>query len=147
MIHQHSSNRVSMRGQQQGSIKRNLVILLLVVIGMLMFTASMLPQSYSADTSQIGKGKPAIVIIYDGENGVSDELMESFSKVRGDFESKVLFILADIEAPGGRAFAKANAMSTAVVLFFDGEGNRITAIYSPQETDTLKESIRQIFGL
>jgi hypothetical protein len=147
MVHQKTYNPAHTLAQQTGAIKRSLLIAILVSIGVILFTVSMLPQSYDADTSQIGNGKPAIVIIYDGENAVSDELMESFSRVRGDLEAQVAFILADINAPKGRAFARANATPTAAALFFDGKGNRITALYSPQDADTLKRSIMQIFGL
>lgn len=133
--------------RQRGSIKQNLLVILLVMSGILLFASYMLPQGYHSDTTQIGKGKPAIVLIYDANNAVSDQIMEDFSQVRGEFEAQVEFILVDVNAPGGSQFANANAVSTASALFFDSKGKRITTIYSPQGADTLNKIIRQTFGL
>ncbi len=135
------------RLRQGGTIKRNLLIILLAATGIMLFAWSMLPPGYHSDTTQIGQGRPAIVLIYDGNNAASDAFVEHFNQVRERFQPEVEFILVDINAPGGAQFASANAVSTASALFFDGAGQRVTTLYSPQEAPLLDRMIRRVFGL
>jgi len=116
-------------------------------MSILTFAWYMLPQGYSTDTTLIGKGKPTVVLIYDPENMASDALMDSFNQVRGEFKGEVEFIIVDVNAPGGRQFANANAVATASALFFSHRGDRVAIIYSPQAAAVLKKMIRQSFGL
>ncbi|MFC1603226.1 hypothetical protein ACFL3U_06635 [Pseudomonadota bacterium] len=132
---------------QKNPVIKKLVIILFAGIAILAFSWAMLPQGYSSDTTKIGKGKPAIVIIYDANNAGSDHIMGSLTQVRGEFESQVEFILVDVNSPGGQDFANANAVPAASALFLSREGKRITVIYPPQETAVLNKIIRQAFNL
>ena len=107
----------------------------------------MLPQGYNTDTSLIGKGKPAIVLIYDNETTLSSDLMESFNGIRGTYEDQVEFLLVDLNAPGGREFANANRMNTAGALFFSGEGQLLGVLNRPHEKKVLDNAVRKTFNL
>jgi len=147
MTRQQTHHKTHLCTRQGGATKQNLLVILLTATAILIFGWAMLPQGYHSDTSLIGQGRPAIVLIYDGNNAVSDQLIERFSQVRDEFTAEVEFILVDINAPGGSQFANTNAVSTASALFFDGKGERVTALYSPPEVDMLGKIIRQVFGL
>jgi len=132
--------------QKNPVIKKALIILLSITV-ILAFSWAMLPQGYSTDITKIGKGKPAIVLIYDTMNAGSDHLMGSFTQVRGEFESQVEFIIVDVNAPGGQDFANTNAVPAASGLLLSRQGKRITVIYPPQEAAELKQTIRRAFNL
>jgi len=133
--------------EQKTPIIKKLAIILFAGIAILAFAWAMLPQGYSTDISKIGKGKPAIVLIYDAMNAGSDHLMESLTQVRGEFESQVEFIIVDVNTPGGQNFANTNAVPAASALFLSREGKRITVVYPPQEAAALNKLIRQAFNL
>lgn len=147
MTRQLTHRNIHIHTRQSGSIKRNLLTILLAATGVLAFAWLMLPEGYHSDTTLIGKGRPAIVLVYDANNAVSDHLIESFNHVRDEFKAEVEFILVDMSAPGGAQFANANAATTASALFFDSKGQRISTLYSPQEADALGSIIRRVFGL
>jgi len=133
--------------QQKNPIINKLLIILFSAIAILAFAWAMLPQGYSTDTTIIGKGKPAIVIIYDANNAGSDHIMESVTQVRGEFESQVEFILVDVNAPGGREFTNTNAVAAPSALLLSRQGKRITVVYPPQEAAALNNITRQAFNL
>jgi len=132
--------------QKNPVIKKALIILFAAIV-ILAFSWAMLPQGYSTDTTKIGKGKPAVVIIYDANNAGSDHIMGSMTQVRGEFEGQIEFIIVDVNAPGGQGFANTNAVPAASALFLSGEGERITVVYPPQEAAVLNKLIRQAFNL
>jgi hypothetical protein len=107
----------------------------------------MLPQGYSTDTSLIGKGKPAIVLIYDSDNLVSDQLMASFNQVRDTYGNQIEFLLVDLNAPGGRQFANTNGVTTASALFFSPEGRQVAVAHGAHEKEMLEDAIRRKFNL
>jgi len=132
---------------QKNPIVKKLLVILFAGIVILAFSWVMLPQGYSTDITKIGKGKPAVVIIYDANNAGSDHIMGSFTQVRGEFESQVEFIIVDVNTPGGQDFANTNVVPAASALFLSRQGERITVIYPPQEAAALNKIIRQAFNL
>ena len=143
---QRKKNQIYINAQQTGAVKQNLLLTTLITAAILIGAWYMLPPGYSTDTTLIGKGKPAIVLIYDADNAASNALMEGFNQVRGDYQGRVEFLIVDVNAPGGRQFANTNAMATAGALFFSGEGRKITALYEPKEKEALHNTIRQAFS-
>ncbi len=132
---------------QKNPIVKKLLVILFSAIVILAFSWAMLPQGYSTDITKIGKGKPAVVIIYDANNAGSDHIMGSLTQVRGEFEGQVEFIIVDVNAPGGQVFANTNAVPAASALFLSREGKRITVVYPPQEAAEFNQTIRQAFNL
>jgi len=132
---------------QKNHIIKKLLIILFAGIVILAFASAMLPKGYNTDTTIIGKGKPAIAIIYDANNAGSDHIMETVTQVRGEFESQVEFIIVDINAPGGQEFANTNAVAAPSALLLSHQGERITVVYPPQEAAALNKTIRRAFNL
>jgi len=124
---------------------KKLLVLTLATSSLLVFAWLMLPQGFNTDIMQIGKGKPAIVLIYDSGSVESDQLSGTLNQMRGEFEERVEFILVDVNAPGGRDFVNANASSPASVLFFSRNGEKVATIYGPQEAATLNKIINRVF--
>lgn len=105
------------------------------------------PPSYNTDLSLIGKGKPAIVLIFDKENVASMDLMEEFNQIRDDYEGEIEFLVADIGTTVGDQFASSHSMGSASAVYFMGGGEKVIAFYGPQDRAVLRDSIKQSFGL
>lgn len=132
--------------RQTGAARQGVLISLLVLVLILIFAWFMLPKGFNKDTSLIGKGKPAIVLIYSYDSVMSTELMEEFNKIRGEYADRVEFLIVDVNAPGGKEFISANGVSAPGALFFSSGGRKVTELYSPAKAPQLKNMMQQAFG-
>jgi hypothetical protein len=64
-----------------------------------------------------------------------------------EFEKEVVFIMADLQTPKGRAFALRHNVPNTVLVFFDPKGRRIATLYGVQERQELRQSIIRILDL
>jgi hypothetical protein len=82
----------------------------------------LLPTPISTDLSQVGQGRPAVVLAYENFSPLGGEALTRLNAVRGEYEDRVVFALADLGTPNGQAFANRYALrdGLAVVLAADG---------------------------
>ena len=92
---------------QQGALKHNLMAFLLVAVGLVFLVGAMLPPSYNADLTLIGKGKPSVVIVYDSGSLSSVQLVENMNPIKQELNQSIHFLLADVNSPNGGAFQRA----------------------------------------
>lgn len=116
----------------------------LAVLGLVFWN---LPRGYSADLSQIGKGKNITVMVHDHYLVDSTRLMESLDKLRADYAGVVEFVVADMQVAEGQAFAKAHNVGATTLLFFSPDGTPLGSVQGMQEIDTLRNTLNQIFRL
>lgn len=129
--------------QEWGAVRWGVIGVPVVILAMVGLAALLLPPSYSTDLSRIGQGKPAVVQVYDADNLVSHRLTEGFNAIRDEFEDQVEFLLADLNAPAGDAFARRHGAASGTVIFFNGEGRRLHTLQGIQEPATLRQGIIQ----
>jgi hypothetical protein len=81
-----------------------------------------LPTPISTDLSQVGQGRPAVVLAYENFSLLGGEALTRLNAIRGEYEDRVVFALADLGTPIGQAFANRYALQDglAVVLAADG---------------------------
>lgn len=140
-------NRVTpTKRRQTGITKQGMLVSLLLLALILVFAWFMLPPGFNTDTKLIGKGRPAVVLIYSANSTVSSRLMGEFNKIRGEYASQVEFLIVDVNAPGGKEFVRAHSVAAPGALFFSGDGQKITEVYAPTEAAALKDMMRQAFG-
>ncbi len=106
----------------------------------------MLPTAFSTDLERIGQGKPAIVLIYDMENGSSLDLMKGYNAIRHDYEHLVDFFVADVESPKGKVFIRTYKATPGSAIYFLGNGEKTMVLYGSQDENVLIESIKKTFG-
>lgn len=116
----------------------------LAVLGLVFWN---LPRGYSADLSQIGKGKNITVMVHDHYLVDSTRLMENLDKLRADYAGVVEFVVADMQVAEGQAFAKAHNVGATTLLFFSPDGTPLGSVQGMQEIDTLRNTLNQIFRL
>lgn len=116
----------------------------LAVLGLVFWN---LPRGYSADLSQIGKGKNIMVMVHDHYLVDSTRLMENLDKLRADYAGVVEFVVADVQVAEGQAFAKTHSAGATTLLFFSPDGTPLGSVQGMQEVDTLRSTLNQVFRL
>lgn len=106
-----------------------------------------LPRGYSADLSQIGKGKNVVVLVHDHNLVNSTHLMESLSKVRSEYNGIIEFVVADLDLAEGQAFAKKHKVAPTTLLFFTPDGTDLGNVQGVQAPDALKNILNTAFKL
>ena len=125
-------------------IKFIMVVLLLLLVAIVVMN---LPRGFSGDLSRIGKGKAAVVLVRDKNSVQSFELMEMMNGIRDQYAGKVEFLLTDFNTPDGRAFIAANGADRVTVVVFDPNGKKLSVLYPPQTSDTVKQAIAGALGV
>ena len=87
----------------------------LAIVGVFVWN---LPRGYSSDLSQIGRGKNVVVQVHDHYLVASSQLMENLHRLRGEYEGKVEFVIADLQVAEGKAFAQHYNVDAVTLLFF-----------------------------
>lgn len=121
-----------------------MALFILVVLALVLWN---LPRGYSADLTQIGKGKNIVVQVHDHYLVDSTRLMENLNKLRVDYAGTVEFIVADLHAPEGQAFSRTQDAEATTLLFFAPDGTLLGRTQGVPELDVLRSTLHQIFRL
>jgi thioredoxin-like negative regulator of GroEL len=105
-----------------------------------------LPQGYSTDLTLIGKGKPALVQVFDPNQVHSLELMETVNGLRGEYAGKVEFLIADLNREPGRAFAEQQGAKPPALILFASNGVKVTTLSGVQTPEDLKKLLGKLLG-
>jgi hypothetical protein len=121
-------------------------IAIVVAAGLLVFRH--LPTSgYGSDVSQVGQGRPAVVLVFESFSPPSIEAMELFDRVRRDYADRLDFLVADTGSPRGQAFIAHHGVHVGQVLTFRADGTRVRASILDGDEQALRERLRQDLGL
>jgi len=120
------------------------IAVILVAIGIAVLN---LPQGYNTDLTVIGKGKPAAVQVFDPNSVSSLDLMEAFNKVRGEYEGRIEFLLADLNRDEGKQFAQTHGVGSNTLVLFGPDGSKVGTVPGPQNAEALKKLFKQAFRL
>lgn len=84
----------------------------------------------STNLALVGQGKPAFVLAYENFSPSAGEALNRLRKVRGDYEDRMHFIVADMGTPDGRAFVERYQLNNGLAVFLaaDGEALQVTEI-------------------
>ncbi|HHI92728.1 MAG TPA: hypothetical protein ENK04_04315 [Gammaproteobacteria bacterium] len=132
---------------QSGGISKNAVITLFIIFAFAIIAWTILPSSFSTDLDLIGQGKPAVVLIYDMENGNSLDLMKGYNAIRHDYEHLVEFLIADVASPKGNTFIRTHKATPGSAIYYSDDGEEMRVLYGSQDEKTLSDSIKNTFGL
>lgn len=106
-----------------------------------------LPRGYSVDLSHIGKGKNVVVQVHDHNLVNSTHLMDNLSKVRGEYEGIIEFVVADLNIIEGQTFAQVHKVDPATLLFFTPNGKHLGNVEGVQTPEALRNILNQTFNL
>jgi hypothetical protein len=112
----------------------------------MLFLLTRLPTGYGTDLSQVGEGRPVAVLVHDHNFVESVDLMNTLDGVRGAFEPRVLFLVADLNHPNGREFAGRHELDAVMVALFDERGEHIGSHSGRAGAEELRRFLAEHFG-
>lgn len=95
----------------------------------------------SSDLSVIGQGRPALVLAYENYSPTGGEALDRLRRVRGDYESRLDFVVADLGTPQGQAFANRYQLIEGQVVFLDKHGQPVQVITVPADEQELRSRL------
>jgi hypothetical protein len=99
--------------------------------------------AYPTDLSRIGVDRPAVVLAFDANYTGGMEVMEMMNSVRGEFETRVEFLVANMAAADGSRFAQAHAIGDGSVLVFAADGSKRATLVRPADQEALRHAISE----
>lgn len=136
-----------MNDLQTGSVLRRNLITIAAIVILLAVSVMMLPKGYKDDLSLIGKGSNIVVLIQNKGAQQSMNLLTLLDQVRGAYEGKVDFLIADIDTPEGKAFENQQQLDSSVLVFFSPDGTRLNVIDSHINETDLRIALNNAFKL
>ena len=124
--------------------KITVTAMVLAVLAGVAYVVSLLAvRPMSTDLSTIGQGRPALVLVYENFSPGSADALDRLKQVRADYEADMVFLVADLGTPDGRAFASRFGLSEgqALILQADGEPRRATTI--PADEQRVRDRLDQ----
>jgi hypothetical protein len=86
----------------------------------------------------IGKGKAALVLVYQNHSPTGGEALNRLNQVRSDYESRYDFVVADLGVPQGRAFASRYQMVDGQAMFLNQDGEPLLVTGIPADEQALR---------
>ena len=111
---------------------------IVALLGLGYFSLAGIGKPISTDLSLIGKGKPALVLVYENYSPASADALTRLKQVRGDYDARLDFVIADLGVPEGRAFANRHQLSDGQAMFLKPDGEPLRATYIPEDEQELR---------
>ncbi|MEX0739480.1 MAG: hypothetical protein WD071_09070 [Pseudohongiella sp.] len=136
-----SSSTVS-RSASSGIVKFLVVLTCLGVVGLVLW--QLLPRaSFSSDLSQVGQGRPALVMLREVHVMGGERTLAYMEAIYPDFEEQTVFLLVHTGHPDGIALAETHNLSDGSLVLFDGNGDALASMGRPDSADDLRRFIEQ----
>ena len=136
------------KNTQKPAVKRNnwpKFVTLTLILVIALFAVSLLPRGFSGDTSLIGNGTHALLLVHDDNILQSGETMAAMNAIRDEYAERLAFIVADINTPEGRTFANSHGLMPAALVFFSANGDKLQTLYTPQTAESLRLELNKLF--
>lgn len=114
------------------------VVSFAVVVGVVVLLAGGIGTPISSDLSVVGKGKPALVLVYENYSPAGGEALNRLGQVKEDYASRINFVVADLGVPDGQAFADRHQLADGQAMFLTSDGRPLQAVSIPAEEGALR---------
>lgn len=118
--------------------RRRTLIVLAAVALVLAGGWSFMPSPISTDLSRVAQGRPSVVLAYENFSLLGGEALARINAIRGEYEDRIVFALADLGTPQGRAFANRYALHDGLVVVLATDG----AVYSTGAVPADRQALR-----
>lgn len=96
------------------------------------------------DLSRVGAGAPTVVQIHDPQCPICRALQrETREAMAGFSDAELLYLVADIRSPEGRALADRHGVQHVTLVLFDGAGNRRRTLTGMREAPELRAAFQR----
>lgn len=137
------------RNLKDANSKRSIwprLVTLAFVLAFATIAVSLLPRGFSEDTSLIGKGTNALLLVHDSNILQSADTMAAMNEIRDEYAGRLELIVADIQTPSGKAFADRNGFQPVALVFYSTNGENLQTLYTPQTGASLRQELNRVFG-
>ncbi|QIR13411.1 hypothetical protein [Shewanella aestuarii] len=117
----------------------SVIAIIVAVIGLVVMV---MPKGFKTTHEDIGKGKPAVVFVYDAGLAVSNSQTEQMNEARAHLGDNVLFLLARAGTPDGDKLIANYRASSAELLLFDPSGKLIKRKFAVSDANELMRWVR-----
>lgn len=114
-------------------------LMALVALGYFLLMGSGKP--ISTDLSVIGQGKPALVLAYENFSPTGGDALNRLRKVRSDYDSRLVFVVADLGTPQGRTFADQYQLVDSLAAFLKQDGKLLRVTRIPEDEQELRNGL------
>lgn len=94
--------------------------------------------SFSSDLTQVGQGRPALVMLREIHVMGGEQVMEQMLQVYPDYEGEMTFLVVHTGHPDGQAFAATHEVGDGSLVLFDGTGNAVATRGRPGSVAELR---------
>jgi len=123
-------------------IKSLVIVACLVVVATVLW--QLLPKAaFSSDLSQVGQGKPALVMLREVHIMGGDLVMEQMLTIYPEFEGDMVFLVVHTGHPDGQLFSQTHNIRDGSLVLFDAGGNVAGVSERPDSPTELRQFIRQ----
>jgi len=123
-----------------------IAVVSIAVASVLIF--SQLPtQGFQSDLAKVGNGTPTVVLGFQNHSPVGIQAMDVVNQVRNDFEDGADFIIADVTAEDGQAFAEEHGTQDGYVGIFNAGGEPQNVYEVPEDAQALRQILERELNL
>ncbi len=115
-------------------------IIVALSAGIFITTQSMI-NPMSADLSVVGQGRPSLVLGFESYSPAGGDALNRLNAVRGDYEDRMVFVVADLGTPQGQTFARQYNLRDGVAIFISPDGKPVKIASIPADEQMLRQQL------
>lgn len=123
-------------------VKFLVVLTCLAVVGLILW--QLLPKAtFSSDLSQVGQGKPALVMLREIHIMGGERTLAQMESLYPALQDQMTFLLVHTGHPDGVAFAETHNIGDGSLVLFDSNGQALATMGRPDSAEDLRRFISQ----
>ncbi len=112
-----------------------------VLVGGLIFATKQFLKPMNTDLSVVGQGLPALVFAYENYSPESGAVLNQLNRIKSDYENRMVFAVADLGTPEGRAFAQRYELANGLAIFLSATGQPLEVAVLMSEEAALRKQL------
>ncbi len=135
-----SQSRTVSKSASSRVVKLLVTLTCLAVVGLVLW--QLLPRStFSSDLSQLGQGKPALVMLREIHVMGGERTLAQMESLYPAWQDQMTFLLVHTGHPDGVAFAQTHNIGDGSLVLFDSSGQALATMGRPESVEDLRRFI------
>ena len=118
----------------------SIAVVVALSTGLIIMMQSM-TKPMSTDLSVIGQGRPSLVLGFESYSLTGGNALNRLNAVRGDYEERMVFVLADLGTPQGQKFARQYNLQDGVAVYLSPDGKSVGITTIPADEQVLRQQL------
>lgn len=135
-------NKAAQASNSSRLSKLAITLACLLIVGAVLW--QLLPKaSFSSDLSQVGQGRPALVMLREIHVMGGERVMDDMLSIYPDYEQDMVFLVVHTGHPDGQAFSREHNVRDGELVLFDAAGTALQRSERPVDAEALRRFIDQ----